>query len=327
MSNIYKIGFFYDGNFVNKISDFYNFRHISKSRISLKGIQEYVLSKIVKNENVDSKICKIVESHIYKSRTTARAADEKDALYGERVFDDACMYDGITTHYLPVKIQNNRRIEKGTDVWLALDAYEISLLKKLDMVVLVTNDIGFKPLVKKLHSIGVNVLLLSWEIDWNSESDYFIAKSAKDLIESCNSHIDLANEYEVNQEDFKNMIVQKVEKDSKDTYQSANKFANKSNKFFDTRTFDDDVEVEYDSEKRLESEIHSIKNGYGFITYPPNNIFFHAKDLLERSFDNIEVGDAVEFQVYKKPDGDIVAKHVKVLLSGDYSSVNNFSYE
>lgn len=314
-----KIGFFYDGNFVNKISDFYTFRHEIKSRISLKTIQEYVLNKI-SNQYTQSD-CRIVESHLYKSRLTAREAEEKDVLYGERVFDDACMYDGITTHYLPLKVQNNKKIEKGVDVWLALEAYEISLLKKLDCVVLVTNDINFRPLVKKLHTLGVNVVLLSWEIDWQSENDYFISKVSKDLMNECNQFIDLSNEYESNSDVLRNLFVQKVDKETKDSYY-ANKGSSKSQSFYDNRTYEDNssIEIEYDENNRLESEIYSLKNGYGFITYPPNNIFFHAKDLHETNFMDIEIGDAVEFQIYTKPDGDIVAKHVKLLYAGDYSS-------
>lgn len=315
MSNVVKVGFFYDGNFVGKISDFYTFRHDIRSRISLKTIQEYVMRKIAEQEK---SFIRIVESHLYKSRITAREAEEKDVLYGERVFDDACMYDGITTHYLPMKVQNNRKIEKGVDVWLALDAYEISLLKKLDYVVLVTNDINFKPLVKKLHSLGVKVILLSWEINWQNENDYFISKVSMDLINVCNSFIDLSFEYETNKDDLKNLFVQKVEKDS------YTKPANKSNGFYDNRTYEDSnsVEIEFDEDNRIESEIYSIKNGYGFITYPPNNIFFHSKDLLDTSFDDIQVGDAVEFQIYTKPDGDIVAKHVKLLYARDYESID-----
>lgn len=320
MSNIVKIGFFYDGNFVNKISDFYTFRHDIKSRISLKTIQEYVLGKIADKEE-HSNQCRIVESHLYKSRLTAREAEEKDVLYGERVFDDACMYDGITTHYLPLKIQNNRKVEKGVDVWLALEAYEISLLKKLDYVVLVTNDINFRPLVKKLHTLGVKVILLSWEIDWQSENDYFISKVSRDLISDCESFIDLAEEYQNNSDILKNLFVQKIDKETKDSYYGS-KSTSKSQGFYDSRTYEDNnsVEIEYDEDNRLESEIYSLKNGYGFITYPPNNIFFHAKDLFETNFADIEVGDAVEFQIYTKPDGDIVAKHVKLLYAGDFPS-------
>jgi len=320
MSNVIKIGFFYDGNFVNKISDFYTFRHDIKSRISLKTIQEYVLEKLADSKEQNSHF-RIVESHLYKSRLTAREADEKDLLYGERVFDDACMYDGITTHYLPLKIQNNRKVEKGVDVWLALEAYEISLLKKLDYVVLVTNDINFRPLVKKLHTLGVKVILLSWEIDWQSESDYFISKVSKDLLYDCEIFIDLAKEYQNNTDNLKHLFVQKADKESKDIYHG-NKSTSKSQGFYDSRTYEDNssVEIEYDEENRLESEIYSLKNGYGFITYPPNNIFFHAKDLLETNFSDIEIGDAVEFQIYTKPDGDIVAKHIKLLYAGDYPS-------
>jgi uncharacterized LabA/DUF88 family protein/cold shock CspA family protein len=320
--NFLKIGVFYDGNFVNHISDYYAFKHHVKSRLSLKGLEEFAINMISKYENIDSKFCRIVDSHLYKGRTTARAADERDVLYGERVFDDACMYDGVTTHYLPVKMQNGRMHEKGTDVWMALDAYETTLLKKLDIVVIVTSDTDFKPLIRKIHSLGAKTLLLSWSLQWEYEGDVQITRTSRDLTESVTWNIDVSQSVEDDFDSTKNIFIARGEREGKENQEDFT-YPNRLNKpRLSSRTYknkDEETEIiEYDEENRIESEIYSLKGGFGFISYPPNNIFFHASDMMEGySFEQLEEGDAVEFQIYTKADGGVVAKHIKLLLAGN----------
>ena len=76
-------------------------------------------------------------------------------------------------------------------------------------------------------------------------------------------------------------------------------------------------DIPFDPDNRIESEILNIKNGFGFILYPPSNIFFHASDVLDGAFYQLEEGDAVEFQIHTKPNGEIVAKHIKLLYAKD----------
>lgn len=315
-----KIGVFYDGNFVNHVSDFYVFRHNIHSRLSLKGLQEFALNQISVKENINRSLCKIVDSHVYRGRYTAKSADEKDILYGERVFDDACMYDGITTHYLPIKKQRGRSIEKGTDVWLALDAYETTIQKNLDVVVLVTSDTDFKPLIKKLHSLGTRTLLLSWNLEWDLDGEAQTTKTSRELTEEVTWFIDVANEFEMDKENLKYLFVQRTEKDPQ--VQSVRNSSYK-NRVQDNRDYDSAnqaPDVDFDPENRIESEIQSIKNGYGFILYPPKNIFFHSKDLVNCNFEDLEIGDAVEFQISNKPDGEPVAKQISILFSSEDST-------
>lgn len=319
-----KIGIFYDGNFVNHVSDFYVFRHDIHSRLSLKGLQEFALNQIADKEGLNKEFCKIVDSHVYKGRSTAKSADERDVLYGERVFDDACMYDGITTHYLPIKKQRGRITEKGTDVWLALDAYEATIQKNLDIVVLVTSDTDFKPLIKKLHSLGAKTLLLSWNLEWENDGEMQVTKTSRDLTEEVTWFIDVAKEFENNSEYHKYIFVQKIEKDFKESFtQSIQKTRYSKSRIYDNRDADSSnqaPDVAFDPENRIESEIQSIKNGYGFILYPPKNIFFHSKDLINCNFEDLEVGDAVEFQISNKPDGEAVAKQISILYASDNDS-------
>ena len=58
------------------------------------------------------------------------------------------------------------------------------------------------------------------------------------------------------------------------------------------------------------SDILSLKNGFGFIKYPNNNLFFHSQDV-EGDFNDLEVGDTVEFTIEKNQQRQDVAKHVR----------------
>lgn len=53
--------------------------------------------------------------------------------------------------------------EVGIDVWLALEAYDLAVHKKFDVLALVACDGDYVPLVRKLNSIGTRVVLLAWD--------------------------------------------------------------------------------------------------------------------------------------------------------------------
>lgn len=66
------------------------------------------------------------------------------------------------------------------------------------------------------------------------------------------------------------------------------------------------------------SEILSLKNGFGFIKYPNNNLFFHSQDV-EGDFNDLEVGDTVEFTIEKNQQRQDVAKHVRKVDPYEFS--------
>ena len=73
---------------------------------------------------------------------------------------------GIETHYLPLRNRMGRKEEKGIYVWLALEAYELALRYKLDVLVLVSSDGEYVPLIRKLSTLGVRVMVMNWEFDY-----------------------------------------------------------------------------------------------------------------------------------------------------------------
>jgi len=64
---------------------------------------------------------------------------------------------------------------------------------------------------------------------------------------------------------------------------------------------------------RMESEIFSLKNGYGFIKYPPNNLFFHHTTVENVDFSELYVNDHVAFTLTHNDKGQLVAVDVELL--------------
>lgn len=157
-----RIGIFYDGNFFSKVSNYYRHTHERKARIAIGGLHEFICHEVARHEGEDARRCKIVDAHYFRGRLSAATAEERGTLAGERAFDDVLMREGVVTHYSPLSPTG----EKGIDVWLALEAFELSLLKRFDVIVLVACDGDYVPLVRKLHTLGARVLGLAWGFEW-----------------------------------------------------------------------------------------------------------------------------------------------------------------
>jgi uncharacterized LabA/DUF88 family protein len=80
-------------------------------------------------------------------------SDLEDKLTRNAFLEDILMSEGIVTHYMPIRIKSERRHETGIDVWFALEALRRQLsIINWDILVLITGDADFIPLIKKAHS-------------------------------------------------------------------------------------------------------------------------------------------------------------------------------
>jgi cold shock CspA family protein len=157
-----RAGIFYDGNFFFHVSNYYHYHHERRARISVGGLHAFVRQQVADCEGADPRYCQIVDAHYFRGRLRAADAEDRDLLYKERVFDDVLVREGVTTHYLPL----SREGEKGIDVWLALEAYELAIYKRFDVSVLVVCDGDFLPLVRKLNTLGTRVMVLGWDFKY-----------------------------------------------------------------------------------------------------------------------------------------------------------------
>ncbi len=300
-----RIAVFYDGNYFLHVSNYYNYVHERKSRISIRGLHEFIRHQISTEAGVDVPFCQIVDAHYFRGRLAAAEASQRgDLLYYERVFDDVLMSEGITTHYLPIRGLGGKKAEKSIDVWLALEAFELALYKKFDVVVLIASDSDYIPLIRKLNTLGTQVMVLGWDFDYtDEEGNKYSTKTAQDLLEEVTYPIPMHMiiDSPVNKDEplVNNLFVPKA-KDKPSMPQSD----------------DDGDDDEYDETnfnlEWHESTILSLKEGFGFIKFPPNNVFFHYTSLKDYDFNDLQLGDSVRFTLVEKEGGRLVALQVLV---------------
>ena len=284
-----KIGIFYDGNFLLHASNYYNYIHPQRRRLSINGLHNFVRNWIAEEENEDVKQCRIVEAHYFRGRINAAEASQRgNQLYNDRVFDDILMSEDIHTHYLPLRNLMGRKEERGIDVWLSLEVFELASLRGLDVVALVVSDTDYVPLIRKLNSMGINVMLLSWEFDYqNEEGVKVVTKTSHDLLRLASYPVPMHDVIDEGLE-VGDPLIQEL---------------------FVTS----DSKISAGSRNREQSEVLSIKNGFGFIKYPNNNLFFHYQDVIG-DFADLEVGDPVEFTIEKNNLKQDVAKNVSKII-------------
>jgi len=326
-----RIGIFYDGNFFFHVSNYYHYHHERRARISVGGLHAFVRQQVAECEKCDPRYCQIVDAHYFRGRLRAADAEDRDLLYKERVFDDVLVREGVTTHYLPL----TREGEKGIDVWLALEAYEMAIYKRFDVVVLVVCDGDFLPLVRKLNTLGTRVMVLGWDfryVDANgNERETRTAQALLDevtypimmppIIEDRARQRDpLINGLFVPRKEFGlgPAIVRPAGIDRRDVgptgseavnYEAANGETTSSKAAHSGGTPTGGVHggtsVSSIHGPTASGWIQTLKNGYGFIVPDqggPNLFFFH-EDVVDGDFQELRVGDRVHFVVGQNERG------------------------
>lgn len=302
MNNLFtplKIGVFYDGNFFLHASNYYNYFHKQHSRLSIGGLHSYITKRVAEEFELSPNQCQIVESHYYRGRINAVEASQRgNQLYNDRVFEDILMAEGVETHYLPLRNLMGRKEERGIDVLLSLDAFEHSVTRKIDVAVLIVADTNYVPLIRKINSIGVRTVLLSWEFDYvNDEGIKVVTKTSHELMQLASYTVLMHEEIEDglihNQDSIVSLFVDGAEMP------------------------EDDEQEELLNNTVHQSEILSLRNGFGFVKFPNNNLYFHQQDVIGDFFEFV-VGDPIEFTLGKNHKGEDVARNVrKIYQSGN----------
>ena len=151
-----RIGVFYDGNYFLHVSNYYAYHHERRGRLSIAGLHEFIRHKIADEEQKDMHLCQIVDAHYFRGRLSAQeASTEGNRLFYDRLFDDILMMEGVTTHYLPVRTTfYGQRQERGIDVWMALEAYELALHKQFESSVGVVGRIDRRCIRRRWRGVA-----------------------------------------------------------------------------------------------------------------------------------------------------------------------------
>jgi uncharacterized LabA/DUF88 family protein/cold shock CspA family protein len=281
--NIIRIGIFYDGYYFFKVSNYYKYAHERKARISIAGLHDFIRTEIASIMRIeDIRHCQIIDAHYFKGRSPAKEMGEK--VQSERIFEDILMRENIVNHYLPLRYgENNTWQEKGIDVWLALEAYELAIYKSFDMLVLVAGDGDYVPLVRKLNTLGTQVMLICWDYSYYNENGTMSeTRTSRQLLEEVLYPIVMTEK--IDAKPSTDIINGLFVKEKKDTAGSP------GNPLF-ARVIEDS-----DTNKGIVSTILSIKDGFGFIKDEENNnVFFYYDTLTNTDFAELEVGMKVKY--------------------------------
>jgi cold shock CspA family protein/uncharacterized LabA/DUF88 family protein len=296
-----RIGVFYDGNYFLHVSNYYAYHHERRSRVSIAGLHEFVRHRIAEEEDKEFHLCQIVDAHYFRGRLSAQEASaEGNRLFYDRLFDDILMMEGVTTHYLPVRTTfQGYRQERGIDVWVALEAFELALHKQFDVVVLIASDSDFVPLVRKLHTLGVRVMLLGWDYEFFDEEG--------------RRRSTVTSQYLWEEVTYPIAMDKFIDKDSDEQFPVSRMFVERK-KLPVNGAGEETTATPIEEGELKTSTVFSMKDGYGFISYPQtNNLFFHFSFLVDTDFNDLREGDMVEFTLSKNERGEPIAKNVKLL--------------
>jgi uncharacterized LabA/DUF88 family protein/cold shock CspA family protein len=301
-SPLIRVGVFYDGNYFLKISDYYYFQHERKARISLEGLHEFIRHQVAEEEDVDVRLSRIIDAHFFRGRLSATEARDKDRLFHDRLLDDILMNMSIATHYMPLKTRDGRLQEKGIDVWLSLEALELALHKSYDVVVLIAGDSDYVPLIKKLNTIGTRVMLLNWDfkyVDFKGEAR--VTRASQHLLEQATYPVQMHEIIDQGLADADELIETMFVNTPEPTpYPAAAKPVRPTGPTAAGPVGTVGI-----------STIKNLKNGFGFVVMPPNNLFFSYADMAEGDFNELREGDWVEFTVGRNHRDEDCARNVR----------------
>lgn len=322
-----RVGVVYDGGYFSRVSDYYRFAHNRQSRISIGGLQNFVRNEISAAERVDVRYCRIVDSHYFRGRFSVEEAETRGTMRGDRIVDDVLMWAGVTTHYLPRRFTQ----EKGIDVWLALEAFELAINKSLDVLVLVAGDGDFLPLIRKLNALGTRVMLLAWDCEWIYRGEQRSIGTAQTLIDEATYAVmmhdvidDRSRRSDPSVNDLfissqrlgQSSTLSPREGESDASTDSGGDFHRESHRPRLPDPPDEYIRDAYGAEKMLSGKVYTLRaSAYGFIEENETGYgwFFHKDNLLSGfRYEEIKVDMPVQFNVdFAGPEDDLQAVDVE----------------
>lgn len=174
------IGVFIDGGYYAKVNR--ALKATEKSIIRVRSLFDMICSRLSDLENVSPADCQITEAHYFRGRFRVQEAYDKHLLYNERRFEDTLIENDVIFHYKHLRELERdgevQVVEKGIDVWFALEAYELATFRKFDYVVLITGDADHEMLIRKLKALKIKTVLLTWNLSNVDATSHLLKEEA-----------------------------------------------------------------------------------------------------------------------------------------------------
>jgi cold shock CspA family protein len=221
--------------------------------------------------------CQIIDAHYFRGRFSAQQSIEKgeNQLYQERVMDDILMRANVTAHHLPMNAMGR---EKGIDVWLALEAFELSIYKHFEVVVLIAGDSDYIPLARKLKTLGIRVMVLGWSLSYEMPNGEIKGTTPSQML--------------LHEVSYPVLMSEVIEGHEPGTSAEMKSDVEAVRGLFQSRKEDQSHAIGEDEWKA--GTITKLKKGFGFLE--PGNLFFYYGALTDLDFEDLYEGMEVSFR-------------------------------
>ena len=193
LKNLIRVAIFFDGYFFYKFSTYCLKHHPVASRLNLKGFQAYVLRYVADQLGVPLKEVRLAEAHYFWGRPKANE-EGNGVLHPWVRFEDALIASGVVIHPSHLAYEEERMVEKGVDISLAVEALDLAHQGRYDLLVLVAGDADFVPLVRKLASLGVGVVVPKVDEHYEEDGKPKVIKTSLQLVQEAHFALDLSRE-------------------------------------------------------------------------------------------------------------------------------------
>lgn len=162
-AEIKSIGLFIDGNYFRLIDQGLK---AEGRRVNIKGLIWYIQKSVAEKYGLEASSVIVTETHFFRGRYKAYDAKKLNLLLEDRKYEDRLIENDVVLHYKHVyDLPDGTPHEKGIDVWFALETFELALYRNFDFVVMITGDADYEMLARKLKSLKIPAILLSWHYD------------------------------------------------------------------------------------------------------------------------------------------------------------------
>ncbi|MEG0499916.1 MAG: NYN domain-containing protein [Rikenellaceae bacterium] len=298
--NKLSIAIFYDGNYLGRVAKYYGSNNIVKYKFNMEVLHNYIRSEVASIANDMLSDIYIASAHYYRSRHSApEAVHRKNQLFRDRVGDDILRSLNVESHYTPYSTHSNSGDDAFICNWLSVELMEENFVKEFDFVVLVAGSSAYLPLLHKMNAKGIDTMVVGWDIVTCGEGGIDI-KTCEQLFDAATYTIVVNVAIDQDAEGLNDLLTPIL-----------------SNRTTTTQIAQQESSEEDTGEREI-SEVMTLKPGFGFIRFPNNNLFFRASDYLG-NYNELKVGDTVDFVVETTDDGQNVAKKVSKVVSNLHS--------
>jgi cold shock CspA family protein len=208
------------------------------------------------------------------------------------------------------------------------------------VVVLIAGDSDYVPLIRKLNTVGTRVMLLNWDFKYEDfKGETRVTRASQHLLEQATypvaMHAVIDRGLQEQDEVVENMFVTQSEPAAFAPTTNGVSFSPPPAAPLIPTPATVGARVVRTTGPTAAgpvgtigiSTIKNLKNGFGFVVMPPNNLFFSYADLSEGDFNDLREGDWVEFTVGRNHRDEDCARNVRKVAAPNLTGEEDGEYE